>query len=61
VAPVIDIFAHYATQKTVALLYEKVVKHDLPILLHPANWECYPLVDAISGPAATDENHTVRF
>jgi uncharacterized protein len=25
--------------------YEKLVEHDLPILLHPANWESYPLVD----------------
>jgi predicted TIM-barrel fold metal-dependent hydrolase len=25
--------------------YEKLVEHDLPVLLHPVNWESYPLVD----------------
>jgi predicted TIM-barrel fold metal-dependent hydrolase len=25
--------------------YEKMAKHDLPILLHPANWGSYPLVE----------------
>ena len=25
--------------------YEKIVEHDLPILLHPVNWDSYPLVD----------------
>jgi len=25
-------------------LYEKIVEHDLPILLHPTHWESYPLV-----------------
>jgi predicted TIM-barrel fold metal-dependent hydrolase len=25
--------------------YERLVEHDLPILLHPANWESYPLVE----------------
>jgi len=29
--------------------YEKVVKHDLPILLHPTDWESYPLVDTVKG------------
>ena len=29
--------------------YEKVVKHDLPILLHPTNWDGYPLVDMVTG------------
>ncbi len=24
--------------------YEKIVEHDLPILLHPTHWESYPLV-----------------
>ena len=31
--------------------YEKVVKQDLPILLHPTNWEGYPLVDMVDGLA----------
>jgi aminocarboxymuconate-semialdehyde decarboxylase len=26
-------------------LYEKLVEHDLPLLIHPTHWECYPLVD----------------
>jgi predicted TIM-barrel fold metal-dependent hydrolase len=26
-------------------LYEKLVEHDLPLLIHPAHWESYPLVD----------------
>ncbi len=25
--------------------YEKLVEHDLPLLLHPTHWESYPLVD----------------
>ena len=25
--------------------YEKLVKHDLPLLLHPSNWKSYPLAD----------------
>jgi aminocarboxymuconate-semialdehyde decarboxylase len=29
--------------------YEKVVKHDLPILIHPTHWESYPLVDMDKG------------
>jgi aminocarboxymuconate-semialdehyde decarboxylase len=29
--------------------YEKVVKYDLPILLHPTHWESYPLVDMEKG------------
>lgn len=29
--------------------YEKVAKHNLPILLHPTNWEGYPLVDMVTG------------
>jgi predicted TIM-barrel fold metal-dependent hydrolase len=29
--------------------YEKVVKHGLPILLHPTNWEDYPLVETVKG------------
>jgi len=29
--------------------YEKVVEHDLPILIHPTHWESYPLVDMEKG------------
>ncbi len=29
--------------------YEKVAKHNLPILLHPTNWDGYPLVDMVTG------------
>jgi predicted TIM-barrel fold metal-dependent hydrolase len=29
--------------------YEKVMNHDLPIFLHPTNWESYPLVDMVKG------------
>jgi len=29
--------------------YEKVVQHDLPILIHPTHWESYPLVDMDKG------------
>jgi aminocarboxymuconate-semialdehyde decarboxylase len=29
--------------------YEKVVKHNLPILIHPTHWESYPLVDMDKG------------
>ena len=29
--------------------YEKLAKHDLPLLLHPTNWEGYPLVDMATG------------
>lgn len=29
--------------------YEKLVKHDLPILIHPTHWESYPLVDMDKG------------
>jgi predicted TIM-barrel fold metal-dependent hydrolase len=29
--------------------YEKIVKHDLPILIHPVHWESYPLVDMDRG------------
>lgn len=29
--------------------YEKVMKHDLPIFLHPTNWGSYPLVDLEKG------------
>jgi aminocarboxymuconate-semialdehyde decarboxylase len=29
--------------------YEKVVEHDLPILIHPTHWESYPLVDMDKG------------
>jgi aminocarboxymuconate-semialdehyde decarboxylase len=29
--------------------YEKVEKHDLPILIHPTHWESYPLVDMEKG------------
>jgi uncharacterized protein len=29
--------------------YEKLAEHDLPILLHPTNWESYPLVDMVKG------------
>ena len=29
--------------------YEKVVEYDLPIFIHPVQWESYPLVDAYKG------------
>jgi len=29
--------------------YEKVVEYDLPIFIHPVQWESYPLVDARKG------------
>ena len=29
--------------------YEKVVKYELPLLLHPTHWESYPLVDMDQG------------
>jgi aminocarboxymuconate-semialdehyde decarboxylase len=29
--------------------HEKIVKHDLPLLLHPTHWESYPLVDMDQG------------
>ncbi|MBW2609773.1 MAG: amidohydrolase [Deltaproteobacteria bacterium] len=29
--------------------YEKVTEHELPVLIHPANWESYPLVDMEKG------------
>jgi len=29
--------------------YEKVVEHDLPVLIHPTHWESYPLVDMDKG------------
>jgi predicted TIM-barrel fold metal-dependent hydrolase len=29
--------------------YEKLVEYDLPLLLHPTNWESYPLVDMEKG------------
>jgi len=29
--------------------YEKLVKHELPVLLHPTHWESYPLVDMDQG------------
>ena len=29
--------------------YEKVVEHDLPVLLHPTHWDDYPLVDMDKG------------
>lgn len=29
--------------------YEKVMKYDLPILIHPTHWESYPLVDMDQG------------
>ncbi|MFH1646131.1 MAG: amidohydrolase family protein [Chloroflexota bacterium] len=29
--------------------YEKVVEYDLPIFIHPVQWESYPLVDAHKG------------
>jgi aminocarboxymuconate-semialdehyde decarboxylase len=29
--------------------YEKIVQYDLPIFLHPTNWESYPLVDMDMG------------
>lgn len=29
--------------------YEKLVKHDLPLFIHPTHWESYPLVDMDKG------------
>jgi uncharacterized protein len=29
--------------------YEKIVEYDLPIFIHPVQWESYPLVDAHTG------------
>ncbi len=29
--------------------YEKVIEYDLPLFLHPTNWESYPLVDMEKG------------
>jgi uncharacterized protein len=29
--------------------YEKLVEYDLPIFIHPVQWESYPLVDAYTG------------
>jgi predicted TIM-barrel fold metal-dependent hydrolase len=29
--------------------YEKLVEHDLPLLIHPIHWESYPLVDMDKG------------
>ena len=29
--------------------YEKMVEHDLPVLIHPVNWESYPLVGMEKG------------
>ncbi len=29
--------------------YEKLVEHDLPLLIHPTHWESYPLVDMDKG------------
>lgn len=29
--------------------YEKVIKYDLPIFIHPVQWDSYPLVDAVKG------------
>ena len=29
--------------------YEKLVAHDLPLLIHPTHWESYPLVDMDNG------------
>jgi uncharacterized protein len=29
--------------------YEQVVKYDLPVLIHPAHWDSYPLVDMEKG------------
>jgi uncharacterized protein len=29
--------------------YEKVVRHELPVLLHPTSWQGYPLVDMEGG------------
>jgi len=26
-------------------LYEKLIEHDLPLLIHPTHWQSYPLVD----------------
>lgn len=32
-----------------APFYEKVAKNDLPLFIHPTNWESYPLVDMAKG------------
>jgi predicted TIM-barrel fold metal-dependent hydrolase len=29
--------------------YEKLIQYDLPIFIHPVQWESYPLVDAVKG------------
>ena len=29
--------------------YERIIKYDLPILIHPSHWESYPLVDMDEG------------
>jgi uncharacterized protein len=29
--------------------YEKIVEYDLPIFIHPVQWQSYPLVDAFEG------------
>jgi predicted TIM-barrel fold metal-dependent hydrolase len=29
--------------------YEKIIEHDLPIFIHPVQWQSYPLVDAFEG------------
>jgi predicted TIM-barrel fold metal-dependent hydrolase len=30
-------------------LYEKLIEHDLPLLIHPTHWQSYPLVDNDTG------------
>jgi predicted TIM-barrel fold metal-dependent hydrolase len=35
-------------------LYERLLKHDLPLFIHPTNWESYPLVDIKTGLGAVN-------
>jgi predicted TIM-barrel fold metal-dependent hydrolase len=35
-------------------LYEKLVKNDLPLFIHPTNWDSYPLVDVKTGLGAVN-------
>jgi predicted TIM-barrel fold metal-dependent hydrolase len=35
-------------------LYERLVKNDLPLFIHPTNWESYPLVDIKTGLGAVN-------
>ncbi len=35
-------------------VYEQLAKHDLPLFIHPTNWESYPLVDMEHGLGAAN-------